>query len=69
MGVSVGLLKGAVEHIKRQGGKIVEGYPVDAQEDMSASSVFTGTASVFLQAGFKEVARNMPARPIFRFDI
>ncbi|MBK9927157.1 MAG: GNAT family N-acetyltransferase [Anaerolineales bacterium] len=69
MGVSVGLLKGAVEHVRRQGGKIVEGYPVDAQDDMSASSVFTGTASVFLQAGFKEVARNMPARPIFRFDI
>jgi GNAT superfamily N-acetyltransferase len=68
-GVAVGLLKAAVEHVRHQGGKIVEGYPVDAQKDSPAPFVFTGTASAFQQAGFKEVARNSPKRPIFRFVI
>lgn len=69
MGVAVSLLNAAVEHAKRHGGKIVEGYPVDAAKDMPAPFVFTGTASTFQKAGFKEVARNSPTRPIFRFVI
>jgi GNAT superfamily N-acetyltransferase len=68
-GVAVGLLKAAVEHVRSQGGKIVEGYPVDTQKVEPAPFVFTGTASVFRQAGFKEVARNSPTRPIYRFAI
>jgi ribosomal protein S18 acetylase RimI-like enzyme len=68
-GIAVELLRAAVEHVKKQGGKIVEGYPVDVQKDLPAVSVYTGTASAFRQAGFKEVARRAPARPIFRFFI
>jgi len=68
-GITVSLLKAAVEHVREQGGKIVEGYPVDAQKDMPAPFVYTGTASAYQQAGFKEVARNSPTRPIFRFTI
>lgn len=66
-GIMVGLLKAAVEHVRRQGGKIVEGYPVDVQKDMPAPFIYTGTASAFEQAGFREVARQAPTRPIFRF--
>ena len=68
-GVTVALLKAAVEHVKKEGGKIVEGYPVDAQKDMPAPFIYTGTASSFRQAGFMEVARHAPTRPIFRFVI
>jgi GNAT superfamily N-acetyltransferase len=68
-GITVALLKAAVEHVKKQGGKIVEGYPVDTQKDMPAPFVYTGIASAFQQAGFKEVARRTPTRPIFRFFI
>ncbi len=68
-GITVELLKAAVEHVKKQGGTIVEGYPVDAQKDMPAPFIFTGTASAFQQAGFQEVARHTPTRPIFRFTI
>jgi GNAT superfamily N-acetyltransferase len=68
-GVTVELFKAAVDHVKKQGGKMVEGYPVDAQKDMPAPFVYTGTASAFQQAGFKEVARRTPTRPIFRFFI
>ena len=68
-GITVELLKAAVEHVRKQGGKIVEGYPVDATQDMPAPFVYTGTASAFQQAGFQEVARPSPARSIFRFFI
>ena len=69
MGVTVELLKAAVEHVRQQGGRIVEGYPVDAQNEMPAPFIYTGTASAFQQAGFKEVARRSPTQPIFRFVI
>ncbi len=68
-GITVGLLKAAVEHVRSQGGRIVEGYPVEARETMPAPFLYTGTASAFQQAGFQEVARRSPARPIFRFFI
>lgn len=68
-GVAVELLKAAVEHVRSQGGRIVEGYPVDAEKDMPAPFVYTGTASAFQKAGFREVARHAPTRPIFRFVI
>jgi GNAT superfamily N-acetyltransferase len=68
-GITVELLKAAVEHVRKQGGKIVEGYPVETQKDMPAPFIYTGTASAFQQAGFQEVARRTPTRPIFRFII
>lgn len=68
-GITVELLKAAVEHVRKQGGKIVEGYPVETQKDMPAPFIYTGTASAFEQAGFHESARRTPTRPIFRFFI
>jgi len=68
-GITVELLKAALEHVQHQGGKILEGYPVDTQKTMPAPFIYTGTASAFVQAGFKEVARHTPTRPIFRFTI
>ncbi|MFN8412437.1 MAG: GNAT family N-acetyltransferase [Anaerolineales bacterium] len=68
-GIPVELLKAAVEHAKKQGANIVEGYPVDAKKDEAAPFIFTGTASAFKQAGFQEVARHAPTRPIFRYLI
>lgn len=68
-GITVALLKAAVEHVKTHGGKIVEGYPVETTKNMPAPFVYTGTASAFLQAGFKEVARRAPTRPIYRYTI
>jgi len=68
-GITVELLKAAVDYVKIQGGQIVEGYPVDATQNQADAFVYTGTASAFKQAGFKEVARNSPIRPIFRYVI
>jgi GNAT superfamily N-acetyltransferase len=68
-GITVELLKAAVEHVRSQGGRILEGYPVAASENMPAPFIYTGTASAFEQAGFQEVARRSPTRPIFRYFI
>lgn len=68
-GIAVALIQAAVEHAGRSGAGIVEGYPVETKKDEAPPFIFTGTASAFRQAGFSEVARNSPTRPIFRFNI
>ncbi len=69
-GVTVALLKACVEHVRKHGGKIVEGYPIEPKAGkMPAAFVYTGLASAFRQAGFREVERRSETRPIFRFVI
>ncbi len=68
-GVTVELLKASVAHAKKHGAKIVEGYPTDVKQNEAPPFIFTGVASAFKRAGFTEVARTAPTRPIFRFFI
>lgn len=68
-GIAIGLLRAAVEHAKAHGAKIVEGYPIASEKEAPPVFIFTGTPSAFEQAGFKEVARHAPTRPIYRFVI
>lgn len=68
-GLTVELLKASVEYVRAQGGKIVEGYPVETKKDMPAPFIYTGTAAAFQKAGFVEVARRSETRPIMRYTI
>jgi GNAT superfamily N-acetyltransferase len=69
-GVSVALLRAAAEHVRSRGGTIVEGYPVQPKTDnVPAAFAWTGLPSSFLRAGFVEVARGSPTRPIMRLDL
>ena len=69
-GVSVALLRAAVEFAAKQGAKIVEGYPITpTMEKTPDPFVFMGVPSAFKAAGFKEVARRSVTRPIMRFEI
>lgn len=66
-GLSVKLLRAACEHVKNAGGKIVEGYPVEPKQGrMPDTFAWTGLASAFKKAGFKECARRSDTRPIMR---
>lgn len=69
-GLSESLLRGAVDYAARNGARIVEGYPIEPKKD-SAPDIyaFTGMASTFRNAGFQEVARRSPTRPIMRFFV
>ncbi len=66
-GVSVSLLKAAARQVAKEGGRILEGYPVEPKQDKAPPAfIWTGTASAYLAAGFEEVARRSKTRPIMR---
>jgi len=66
-GLSVRLLKAAVQHVKRHGGTVVEGYPVEPKSaSVPDAFVWHGLASAFRKAGFRECARRSETRPIMR---
>lgn len=68
--VSVALLRAAIDYVKAQGGKIVEGYPVEPKKSpMPPPFVWSGLASAFLKAGFVECARRSETRPFMRYEI
>jgi GNAT superfamily N-acetyltransferase len=65
-GVGRALLEAAVDHARRGGARLVEGYPVDPLvRRYPAAEAFTGLAPMFEEAGFREVARR-GKRPIMR---
>ncbi len=68
-GVSARLLKAAVRYAKACGAKIIEGYPVEPKKNTPDPFAYVGLASTFRSAGFDEVARRSPTRPIMRREI
>ena len=69
-GVTVELLKAAIEYARKHGAGIVEGYPVEPKkDDVAPVFAYTGIASAFDKAGFKEVLRRSETRPIMRYTI
>ncbi len=69
-GISVELLKAAIDYVQKRGGRIVEGYPVEPKtESMPEVFAYTGLATAFLKAGFTECLRRSETRPIMRFEL
>lgn len=69
-GISVALLRGAAEYAASRGARLVEGYPVEPRSGtMPDVFAWTGTASAFRAAGFTEVGRSLPGRPIMRREL
>ena len=67
-GLSVKLLRAAVAYAKKKGARMVEGYPVEPKRSpMPDVFAWTGLADAFRRAGFKEVLRRSPTRPIMRY--
>jgi GNAT superfamily N-acetyltransferase len=67
-GLTVQLLKAAIEYARSSGAKIIEGYPVEPKADKSPDVfVYTGLFSAFKKAGFSEVLRRSETRPIMRY--
>jgi len=64
------LLHAAVEHARAHGARIVEAYPLDtAIAKTSSNALFHGALSTFVDAGFVEVARPKPNRPIVELTV
>ena len=66
-GLTVELLKSVLRFARERGASIVEGYPTEPGEGrVQDVFAYTGIASAFRAAGFSEVARRSPTRPIMR---
>lgn len=69
-GLTVRLLRAAVEYVRARGGRVVEGYPVEPGKGrVPAVSAYTGLVSAFCRAGFVEVLRRSATRPIMRCTV
>jgi GNAT superfamily N-acetyltransferase len=69
-GVSIKILRAAVDYAKKNGAKIVEGYPLEPKKAKYPDAfIYTGHVSAFQKAGFVEVHRPSPTRPIMRYFI
>lgn len=67
-GLSVLLLKAAVDFALLENANIIEGYPTEPTNGRIADAfVWTGIAASFEKAGFKEVARRSKNRPVMRY--
>jgi len=69
-GVGTALLQAAVSFAREHGATAVEGHPVDVgalkASRVSGSALYTGTLAMFVAAGFSEVGRTFPTRPVMR---
>lgn len=69
-GTTVELLRAAIEFARKKKAKIIEGYPTEPRKgQMPDAFAYTGLASAFRQAGFKEVLRRSETRPIMRYFV
>jgi GNAT superfamily N-acetyltransferase len=70
-GVSIALLRAAVDFARARGASILEAYPVEpkGEVDIPAAFAWTGIPSAYLSVGFEEIARRSPTRPILRISL
>lgn len=65
-GVTLGLLKAAVEYARSRGAKAIEGYPVDPGERLYT---YMGSPETFRRAGFKDVTPEGRKRVVMRREL
>jgi ribosomal protein S18 acetylase RimI-like enzyme len=68
-GVATALLRGAVEYAAKRGARILEAYPIDRPRPGRDDWMWHGAKSMFDKAGFVEVARRRPQRPVMRVEV
>jgi len=68
-GVAHALLAGAMAYAKKKGATILEAYPVDKAQRSHDTFLWFGAMTMFAAAGFEEVARRKPQRPVMRLRL
>ena len=68
-GVQRRLLSAAIDFARDEGVRTLEAYPVDKPGRTADSNLWFGTKSMFDAAGFEEVARRKPERPVVRLHV
>lgn len=65
-GVAHALLQGAIAYARKRRVRLLEAYPVDRRGRSSDDAMWFGAKSMYDAAGFEEVARRRPQRPVVR---
>lgn len=68
-GVARELLAGAVEYARSRGVRLLEGYPIDKCVPLAAQASWFGSKRMFDEAGFEQIARRRPDRPLVRLHL
>ncbi|HEV7720899.1 MAG TPA: GNAT family N-acetyltransferase [Iamia sp.] len=71
-GVSGALLAAGIDLARDQGASVLEGHPVDLDahdRPPGSATLYHGAASVYRRAGFREVGRTSPTRPVLRLAL
>lgn len=68
-GVARALLQGAIAYARSRGVRLLEAYPVDKDQPRPGQSSWFGSQAMFDAAGFEEVARRKPSRPVVRLRL
>jgi GNAT superfamily N-acetyltransferase len=71
-GLSRGLLRAAVEAMRKRGVKVVEAYPVTTTKDgrrLGSSLAWTGPIKIYEELGFKTVQSTNPLKPLVRLEL
>jgi ribosomal protein S18 acetylase RimI-like enzyme len=68
-GIAKELLAAAIEFCRKKKVKLVEAYPVDKPGRTADGNLWFGTKSMYDGAGFEEVARRKPERPVVRLHL
>lgn len=68
-GLSHALLAEGIAHARRSGARLLEAAPMDRAKATGSIGLYVGSTSVFAKAGFAEVARRKPGRPLMRLAL
>jgi ribosomal protein S18 acetylase RimI-like enzyme len=68
-GVATALLQGAIAYAGKRGARLLEAYPIDKEARGRDDWLWHGAKSMYDKAGFVEVARRRPERPIVRLAL
>jgi GNAT superfamily N-acetyltransferase len=71
-GLARALLSAAIAACRREGARLVEGYPVTTTRDgrqVASTFAYTGPLKIFEEQGFEVVQRVSPTRPLVRLRL
>lgn len=68
-GIAGALLRHAICHARDHGAQVLEAYPIDKPQRSQDQWLWHGAKSMFDRAGFREVARRKPERPVMRLQL
>jgi GNAT superfamily N-acetyltransferase len=67
-GIATALLAAAIDWARENNARVLDACPVDPRGNRPAVALYHGIASTFRAAGFREVARRRPDRPLMRLE-